>query len=63
MDAFCRKVEHPSYRAKPNPDYDFALLLMADGGGFNLPNLPNVKPACLPTQAVPRNVNVSEEGN
>ena len=63
MDAFCRKVEHPSYRSKPNAEYDFALLLMEDGGGFNLPNLPNVKPACLPTQSVPRNVIVSEVGN
>ena len=62
MDVFCRKVEHPSY-VNVNKGYDFSLLLMADGGGFNLPNLQYVEPACLPTQSVPRNVIVSEVGN
>ena len=64
LEDLCRKVEHPSYRGDLEvPSYDFSLLLMEKNRGFNLPNLPNVEPACLPTQAVPRNVIVSEEGN
>ena len=65
LEDLCRKVEHPSYSRTDSGglSYDFSLLLMEKNRGFNLPNLPNVEPACLPTQAVPRNVIVSEEGN
>ena len=54
VDCF-RKIEHPSY-AWPKIDYDYALLQMQNG--FDLPNIPNVAPACLPTGSTPSNVDV-----
>ena len=61
----CRKLQHGSfskYRALEGTDqetkaynHDFSLLQLYNG--FNLPNLPNVKTACLPTRGVPRNKN------
>jgi len=42
-----KKIEHPSY-SNTRLNYDFALLRMRTG--FNLPNIPNVAPACLPSQ-------------
>ena len=50
----CRKLQHGNYAAATK-GYDFSLLQLYNG--FNLPNLPNVKTACLPTRGVPRNVN------
>ena len=56
----CRKVEHPNYnKADITQGNDFSLLLMEGGGGFNLPNLANIEPACLPTQSPPVGSKVS----
>ena len=58
----CRKVEHPDYnKADITQGNDFSLLLMDEGagGGFNLPNLANIEPACLPTQSPPVGSKVS----
>ena len=52
-----RKIEHPGYWEDPlDFNYDFALLQMQNG--FDLPNIPNVAPACLPTGSTPSNVDV-----
>ena len=51
-----RKIEHPSNN-NGGVNYDFALLKMKKG--FNLPNIPNVAPACLPSRSsTPSNVDV-----
>ena len=53
-----RKIEHPSYPGR-KVDYDYALLQMQNG--FDLPNIPNVAPACLPTGITPSNVDVRHD--
>ena len=57
----CRKFEHKKYSggwANSNTytvDYDFALLKLTNG--FDIPNIPNVSPACLPSMnKAPANV-------
>ena len=54
---FCRKIEHWLYDdARIN--YDFALLEMKDP--FDIPSIPNVSPACLPSRRrSPTNVEVT----
>ena len=53
-----RKIEHPNYRSW-QINYDYALLQMQNG--FDLPNIPNVAPACLPTGNTPSNVEVRRD--
>ena len=57
----CRKFEHKKYSggwANSNTytvDFDFALLQLKNG--FDIPNIPNVSPACLPSMnKAPANV-------
>ena len=50
-----RKIEHDKYNNR-RIEYDFALLRMLRG--FDLPNIPNVAPACLPTGSRPTDVDV-----
>ena len=53
---FFSKIEHPSY-SNATGNYDFALLKLEIG--FNLPMIPFVSPACLPSADSPENVDVS----
>ena len=53
------KIEHPSY-SNATGNYDFALLKLEIG--FNLPMIPFVSPACLPSVDSPENVDVMLSG-
>ena len=57
----CRKIEHKKYNSQ-TVNFDFALLQMRNG--FDLPNIPNVSPACLPSaNKSPANVEASAHGD